>query len=117
MDYLASVDIREAFKTYKIEFALGSNNPEDILPQTCNFSLLNGPIYGAFSSATLVQQERYFGHDDCIFAGELAYLLIDMRDLAGNVVPITDTEAFYDLFTVEFELGTEFSTRECLQYG
>ena len=29
----------------------------------------------------------------------------------------TDTEGFYDLFTVEFEKGTEFSTRECLQYG
>ena len=65
-----------------------------------------------------MQQSRYFGFDDCIFAGELAYVVVDMRDIAGNVVPFSDTEAFYDLFTVEFvEQGSEFSVRECEQYG
>ena len=47
-----------------------------------------------------MQQERYVGYDDCIFAGELAYLIIDMRDLAANVVPYTDIEAYYDLYSV-----------------
>ena len=40
-----------------------------------------------------------------------------MRDLGGNIVPFEDTANFYDLFDVVFELGTEFSTIECLQYG
>ena len=75
---------------------------------------MNGPVYGLESSAWLVQQERYFGFDDCIFADEISYMIFDMRDVAGNVVPITDTEAFYDLIQVEFGQGTEFSTLECL---
>ena len=40
-----------------------------------------------------------------------------MRDVAGNVVPYEDTESYYDRFTASFELGSEFSTRECHEYG
>ena len=40
-----------------------------------------------------------------------------MRDLAGNIVPFTDKASFYDKFVASFELGSEFSTRECTSYG
>ena len=32
-------------------------------------------------------------------------------------MPLEDTANFYDLFYVDFELGSEFSNRECWQYG
>ena len=40
-----------------------------------------------------------------------------MRDTADNVVPFDDKESFYDLFEARFELGSEFSTRECELYN
>ena len=88
------------------------------MPETCTFDLINGLLYGPESTAELVQQNRYFGYDDCIFAGELAYLVVDFRDVGGNFVPFSDTDAFYDLLEVSFEQGSEFSIRDgCWQYG
>lgn len=101
-DYIPSVDIREAFQTFKIEFVV----EDQAFPQSCTVNLVNGAIYGPGSSASLVQQDRYFGHDDCIFADELAFMVIDMRDVGGNVVPIDDTAMFYDLYSIEFSEGT-----------
>ena len=53
-NYVAYVDIREAFKTFKVELSIGSDIIEDTLPQTCTFSTINGPVYGSTSSASLV---------------------------------------------------------------
>ena len=41
-DYIASIDIREAFKSYFIEFAIVQDSlPDSILPQTCRVNLKN----------------------------------------------------------------------------
>ena len=91
-----------------------------MLPQDCKVSLNNTDIEGTRSTAVLVQQDRYFDLvAPCIFAGELAYMIIDMRDEFGNVVPIDDELAYKDKYHIEFADGTDFTNhyiQNCEQY-
>jgi hypothetical protein len=75
-------------------------------------------LYNSFvdvskSNAELVQQGRFLGHNTCIFANELAYLVLELIDSFGNSIPMTDTEAYVGHLDFYFQFGSEFSDQEC----
>ena len=86
----------ESFYVYELKFELNGYP----LPQTCKISLVNGSIDVSKSNAELVQQDKYYGHDLCIFASELAYLVFELKDTNGNAIPLDDGAAFHNLFDI-----------------
>jgi hypothetical protein len=113
LDYVVSVSLKSAFYVFEVKFEINGIP----LPQTCRISLVNGPVDVTKSEAQLLQQNRYLGHNDCVFASELIYVLLTLRDSFGNAVPLDDHDSFHDAFSFVFELGSEFSNRDCKQYG
>ena len=68
----------------------------------------------------MLLRESYYSPEydalDCIFVNQDLYAVVYMYDVHDNIVLTNDTNSWYELFTFEFELGSQFTAYHCVNY-
>lgn len=83
-----------------------------------NFTVINANVDVTTSPITYLGYHYFPANEtlDCIFVNQDLFVIIDMKDLYGNAVLISDKNSWFEQFTIYFEGGSSFAQFHCVPY-